>query len=445
MFIINAIKKIKNSKRVLFTTPTHLGGNIIPAPLKTLIGYKAFQADFSEVDGLDNLKNSINCLKKSQDLAKEIYKTKKTFYLVNGSSSGLIALMMSILKENDKVLIARNAHESIFNGLVLTGATPVWFLPEYDNDFGIFKGITLEQIKSEYKNNPDIKALIITSPTYEGLTSEIKEIAEFCKEKEIIFIVDEAHGALFPFSDKLPESAINLGADACVHSLHKTTPALTGSSLLHISKNSKIDIDFLQKNLNLINSTSPSWLLISSIEGSINYLNSKRGQNDINELILNIEKLKNENSDFEFLEANNHDITKLVISKKGYTGEELSDFLFDNNIEDELVTEKSVLCLCGIGTDKRKFKKLNHTLKKIKNKKDKDNYSFEKIELPKMKFSPKEAHFAEKEIIKKENCIGKIIGENITPYPPCIPILMQGEIIEEKHLKFLDEFVHIIK
>ena len=160
MFIINAIKKIKNSKRVLFTTPTHLGGSIIPAPLKNLIGHKAFQADFSEVDGLDNLKNPTNCLKKSQDLATEIYKTNKTFYLVNGSSSGLIALMMSFLKENDKVLIARNAHESIFNGLVLTGAKPVGFMPEYDNAFGIFKGITLKQIKSEYENNKDVKVEI---------------------------------------------------------------------------------------------------------------------------------------------------------------------------------------------------------------------------------------------------------------------------------------------
>jgi len=428
----------------MFTTPTHLGSNIIPANLKNLIGKKAFDVDFSEVDGLDNLKNPKNCIKKSQELAAKIYGTKSTFYLTNGSSSGIIALMLSVLKEKDKVLIARNTHESVFNGLVLTGAIPVWLLPEYDAEFDISKGITLSQIKDEYKNNPDIKALIITSPTYEGIVSDVKEIADFCKEKGIIFIVDEAHGALFPFSKKLPDSAITLGADACVHSLHKNTPALTGSALLHISQDSQIDEKIIQKNLNLINSTSPSWILIASIEGAINYLSSKRAEKDIDEIIEDIENFKKQNTNFKFLEAKNHDITKLLIAKDNYTGEEFSEFLFEHNTEDELVTNRALLCLCGIGTTKKKLKKLSNVLKKMPNRKMSIENNTENPTLPIMKFTPKEAHLAKKQLIKKELLIGKIIGENIAPYPPCIPLLIEGEIIEEKHLKFLDDFVNVI-
>lgn len=446
MFIINAIKKIIKSKRIMFTTPTHLGSGIIPNGLKTLIGYKAFCADVSEIEGLDNLKNPQNCIKKSQEYATKIYDTKKTFYLTNGSSAGILASMLTCLNANDKVLIARNVHESVFNGLVLTGAIPIWFLPEYDKEFDIAKGITLNKIKEEYSFNPDIKALIITSPTYEGICSEIEAIAKFCRSKNIIFIVDEAHGALFSFSNKFPKRAINLGADISVQSLHKNTPALTGAALLHIGKNSNIDIEKIQQNLNLITSTSPSWLLIASIEGAVNFLNSKRFQSEIDELLMNIQKLKNENPNYNFL--NNDDKTKLLIAKKNCTGEALSDFLFKNNIEDELVTKKAVLCLCGIGTTKKKMKKLSKTLSK-KSITCKENNLLEKenfvLNIPKMAMLPQKAIKSNYEIIDSKNAIGKIIAENITPYPPCISLLMAGEVIEKEHLQFLNEKVKVCK
>ena len=441
MFIISAIKKLENSKRTFFTTPSHRQGGIIPNGLKNLIGYKAFASDFSEVDGLDNLKHPENCILKSQKKVSEIYDTKATFFLTQGSSSGIIASIMSVVKENDKILIARNAHESVFNALVLTGAIPVWFLPEYDKEFDVNKGITLAQIKSEYSKNTDIKGIFITSPTYEGMVSEVKEIAEFCHEKNIFLIVDEAHGALFPFSEKLPDSAIKSGADVVVHSLHKTTPALTGSALLHIGKNSGLSPENVQKNLNLITTTSPSWLIIASIEGAVEFLNTKRCKKEIAELFENIEKLKNKHPKYKFLA--NDDNSKLFISCAGISGEDLSEFLDENNIEDELVTNKGVLCLCGIGTTKKKLKRLSHVLEKFPAKKtvsDEISVPF----LPQIKFSPKEAFNKQVEIIKKENAVGRIIGENITPYPPCIPLLMAGEVIEERHLEYLQNFVKVV-
>ncbi len=446
MNIIKALKKIKNSKRVLFTTPSHSQGAIIPAEIKNHLGLKAFKADLSEVDGLDNLRSPEGCILSSQQKAAEIYGAKNTFYLTNGSTSGIIAIMLSSLKSGDKVLIARNTHESVYNGLVLTGATPVWFLPDWDEDFDVAKGISVEKVESQIAQNPDVKALIITSPTYEGICSEVEKIAKLCKEKGIIFIVDEAHGALLPFSEQLPQSSITLGADACVHSLHKNAGALTGCALLHLGKTSTIDPTLVQKNLNLINSTSPSWLLIASIEATIRFLNTKRGKTELNNLIENIKEFKKANSKFEFL--NNDDPTKLFFKKNDINGKDLSYFLDKNNIEDELVTEKGVLCLCGIGTTKKKLKKLGRALLKIVSKKLVKNCRLgipaQQISIPKVVLSPKEAHFKPFEIVKKEQAAGRIIAENITPYPPCIPILMAGEVIEEAHLPLLPKSVRVI-
>lgn len=445
MFIINAIKKLKNSKRVFFTTPSHSQGAIIPPIIKNLIGLKAFQADFSEVDGLDNLKNPQSCLMKSQRKASQIYGSQETFYLVNGSSSGILALMMTVLKENDKVLIARNAHESVFNGLVLTGAVPVWFLPDYCEKFDIAQGITLKKVQEAYENAPDAKALIITSPTYEGVCSEIKKISDFCIEKGLIFIVDEAHGALLSFSERLPRRAISLGADASVQSLHKTAGALTGSALLHLKKNSFVNPKELQKNLNLINSTSPSWLLIASIEAAIEYLNSARGRDELNKLVDNIEKIKEYHPQYSFLEGLNCDKTKLLIKKEGISGEVLSYFLSENDIEDELITQKAVLCLCGIGTTKKKLKKLSKVLNKISHKTSpKSEFNLDMQTIPKMMLKPKDAYNSRYETIPVKKSIGRIIAQNITPYPPCVPVLMAGEVIEDRHLGFLDEVVQVV-
>lgn len=443
MFILDTIRKLKNSKRVFFTTPTHRLGGVIPNGLKNIVGYKAFSSDFSEVDGLDNLKHPQNCVLNSQKKAAEIYNTKATFFLTQGSTSGLISAIMSAVKANEKILVARNAHESVFNALVLTGAVPVWFLPDYDEEFAVYKGVTLEKIKNEFVKNQDIKALVITSPTYEGNISEIKEIAEFCNSKGIIFIVDEAHGALYPFSEKLPLSAIHCGADLVVHSLHKTTPALTGSALLHIGKNSKISSEIIQKNLNLITTTSPSWLLIVSVEATINFLNSKRCKIEIENLLNNIENLKQKFQEFSFL--NNDDATKLFFSKNWCSGDFISEFLSENDIEDELVSEKGVLLLCGIGTTKKKLQKLSRVLNKFPKKLKEKAAVSENISLPIMQISPKEAYYSEMILVDKENATGEIIGENITPYPPCIPILMAGEVIEKKHLKYLEEKIKIIK
>lgn len=360
MSLINLIKKFK--RPVLFTTPSHGGRGY--GEFRKLMGRKIFKYDFSEIDGLDNIREPEGVFLESQKRASQIYGSSSSFYLYNGSSSGILALMLATLSEGDKVLVTRNAHVSVVNGIKLTKAEPVFLELDYDEEFDVPKPITKEQIEKVLSD--DIKVAIITSPTYEGVVSNIDAISGVCKDKGIILLVDESHGALWNFSYKLPTPAIQLGADATVQSLHKTAGALTQASILHLSQASRLCADRVQECLNMINSTSPSYLLLASAESSVEFLHSEKGQKELDKLMNNIEAIRGKLSTIDgvkLLDAG--DITKIFLSVDGRSGEELSSKLVAYDIEDELVTDKGVLLLSGLGTDKRKLKKLEKAIRAI--------------------------------------------------------------------------------
>jgi arginine decarboxylase len=362
---MNLINLIKNFKRQhLFTTPSHSGIGV--GEFANLLGQKIFRYDFSEIDGFDNIRNPQGVLKKSQEKAAEIYDSQASFYLYNGSTSGILALMLSVLNENDKVLIPKNCHISVLNGLILSKADGIFFEPEYNQNFDTPEPISPAFIESILYETPDIKALIVTSPTYEGVVSDIETIATICKAYGVILVVDEAHGALWNFSGKLPTPAIQLGADASVQSLHKTAGALTQSSILHIAKNSKISPEKVQESLNLINSTSPSYLLLASIESAIAFLNSKKGAIELDKTLKNITITREKLSKILGVKLlGNDDFTKIFLKVEKKSGLDLSENLSKYGIEDELANEKGVLLLCGIGTSKEKLDKLYKAAKKI--------------------------------------------------------------------------------
>ncbi|MDD3593714.1 MAG: aminotransferase class I/II-fold pyridoxal phosphate-dependent enzyme [Candidatus Gastranaerophilales bacterium] len=436
MEIISAVKKLKKSRRAFFATPAHAQGTVFPRVLKNLLKDGVYRSDFSEVDGLDDIRKPQGCILKSLEQAAKIYNSKKTFYLFNGSTSGILALMLSTLSKDDKVLVARNCHISVYNGLTLTGAKPVWIMPQYNKEFGVFSDINIEDIKFAAEKNPDAKVLIITSPTYEGICSDIKSISEYCKSKNIIFIVDEAHGALFNFSKQLPTPAILQGADASVQSLHKNAPALNQCALLHLSETALISEKILQKNLNIINSTSPSFILLASIEASINWLHSAKGSYEIEKLLKFIADFKKKLPNIIFLE--NNDPSKLFFRVGGYSGEELSAYLDSFNIEDELYSAKGVLCLCGIGTSAKKLQKLKSALQKIPLKTSK-NFMEYTPKLPKQLLTPYETMDYKHKKVSPKEAVGKISAEVLVPYPPGIPVLLEGEVVEERHLQFLNQ------
>lgn len=345
MNLINLFRK--KTKNTLFTTPSHSQKFFIFNKFRQFYKY-----DISETD----THNPIQALSEAEERAKKIYGTKYTCFLTNGSTSGIIASVLSCTKNGGNVLIWDKAHQSHFNAVKLAGCNPVFYELPVIEDWGICSKTTPE-ILEKYLKSSKIEAIIVTSPSYEGIVSNMEAIKKLCEKYGAYLIADEAHGALYPYSDKLPKSAINI-ADFTIQSLHKTAGGLNPTALLHSSCN--IDP---HPALDMINTTSPSYALLASIEANINFLNSKRGRKNINDLIINIEKLKKECTNIEYF---GDDITKILIKSDKYTGIELSEKLFNKfYIEDERTNEKSTMLLCGIGTDIKKLERLKKALKRL--------------------------------------------------------------------------------
>ncbi len=344
MSLINLLRK--KSTNALFTTPSHCQKFFIFNKFRQFYKY-----DISETD----THNPVEALLKAQEKACKIFRTKHTLFLTNGSSSGIIAAVLACTNKGDKVLLHDDAHPSHINAVKLAGCEPVFYKLPVDEEFGCYRANRPEILES-YLNENKIKAVIITTPTYEGFVSNVEEIKKVCIKYGAYLIADEAHGALYPFSDRLPESAIK-HADFTIQSLHKTAGGLNPTALLH--SNCEINP---QKALDMINTTSPSYPLLASIEANINYLNSKKGREKINNLVAEIVKLKSSCPNLHF---GGDDETKILVKSPNLTGSKLSKYLFGKGVEDECSNEKSVMLLCGIGTDLKKLNRLKNLLKHL--------------------------------------------------------------------------------
>lgn len=334
-------------QKTLYTTPSHGQKFFIYEPLKEM-----YKIDISETECQD----PEEALNRAQLRARTIYHTYSTTFLTNGSTSGIIAAVLSCTQVGDKVLIASNSHPCHFNAVKLAGARALTFDLDIDKEWGVpleVKPEVIEYFLSRY----NIRTVIITSPSYEGIISDIEEIKTICERHGAFLVVDEAHGALYPFSDKLPLSAVNV-ADFTVQSLHKTAGGLNPTALLHC--NCEIDV---RPALNMFMTTSPSYPLLASIEANIEYLNSRDGRKEIDNLITRLDKIRVKCTGCEFF---GDDPTKVLIRVPGISGYELSEMLYEDfDIEDERTNEKSTMLLCGIGTDNRKIDKLQQILLKL--------------------------------------------------------------------------------
>ena len=447
MSIIKYSEKFKNSNRLLFTTPSHSQGEVIVPDSLKMLGRTVFENDYSEIDGFDNLANPTGIIKDVENRISEIYNTKASFMLLNGSTSGMISSMLAVLKKYDKVLVARSCHISVFKGLILSRAYPIWLMPKYNKEWGIFEPITSEQVENALKKNKDIKAFIMTNPTYEGLRADTFKISQVCKKYGVILIVDEAHGALWNFESSFGIPSINLGADITFQSLHKTAGALNPSAVMHIGHTSSVDPQLLRNSLNLISTTSPSYPLMMNIEATVEYLASHEGQKQLHTLRDNIKDFVREIKDSPsiMIYTGNNDPTKLLIRVASLSGQELSEILSEEyNIEDELCNDKSVLFLTGIGTTKKKLTRLIKALKQISSdnitltvsNNEQGDYS---ISEPRVKFSPSEIFNRKSVEVEKKNLLARIAMEPVINYPPGIPILLPGEVIRKEHLQYIKD------
>ncbi|MGL5694583.1 MAG: aminotransferase class I/II-fold pyridoxal phosphate-dependent enzyme [Peptostreptococcaceae bacterium] len=440
--IVDELNDILEKNLISFHVPGHKLGKIYDKLNYTNILENIYKMDTTEIPGTDNLHSPEGIIKKSQKRASEVFKSDSTIYLINGSTCGIQAAIMALCEPKSKVIVNRDCHQSVINACILGDINPVYIKSEIDEDTNILKGINLNNAINIIDNNLDAKALILTYPTYYGMTYDLKKVCDYAHSKNITVIVDEAHGAHLGLSEKLPKTALEEGADIVIQSTHKTLPSFTQSSMMHI-KGDRVNKDRLVTMLKFMESSSPSYMLMSSLEIALD-IYDKYGTKLMNDLLENIDMLKNKFKHNKHIKIHNtDDITKLFISatNMGLIGYELETILREEyNIQVELSSYYGSLLICTIGNDSDDFKSLETALDEI-SKKHKINKSIEKIQypnaIPTKKLTPRDAFYKEKTSVKIHESIGAICGEYIIPYPPGISLTSPGEIITQEIIDYI--------
>lgn len=458
--LVEALKEYSDKKPAYFCIPGHRFGRGISGELVTKDDKGILKYDLTEVTGLDDLHQPSGVISEAQELMAQLFHAQKSFFLVNGTTCGNEAMILNTAKEGDKIIVPRNAHKSILSGLVLSGATPVYVDPQWIEEWNIWGGVLPAEIERLIKEQPDIKGVVMASPSYYGVVSQLKKISKICQENNCLLLVDEAHGAHLYFSDELPSGAIECGADVCVQSLHKTVGSLTQSSVLHVASDD-IDIPQLQSNLQILQSSSPSYLLMASLDAARYELGQNgRTMGDkalelarfAREQIANIEKIDCLGKEqFSEEKTKNYaiadfDPTKLVItaSKLGLSGFELKEILVEKyNIEVELADAHNILAIVTFANIKEEMEQLIAALQAISTACTKTSAKKACIAmppLPEMRLTPRKAHFSEKTTISWNDCVGAVAGEAIIPYPPGIPVVYPGEVISQEVWDFVERY-----
>ena len=440
--IIDELNNIVHNKLISFHVPGHKLGKIYDRLNYTNILNKIYSMDTTEIPGTDNLHSPEGIIKRSQKVASEVFNSDETYYLINGSTCGIQASIMSLCPPKSKIIVNRDCHQSVINACILGDIEPVYISSKIDKNTNIIKGIDIDNAIKVIDDNLDAKAIILTYPTYYGMTYELNIVCEYAHKKNIAVIVDEAHGAHLGLSDKLPKTALEQGADIVIQSTHKTLPSFTQSSMIHIQGN-RVNKEQLVSILKIIESSSPSYILMASLEIAVDIYNNY-GIKLMNELLNNIDKLKqsfNKNNGIEFYDTD--DKTKVFISaiNMGLIGYELETILRQEyNIQVELSNYYGALLICTIGNDDEDFKNLEIALNEI-SKKYKSNKNIEKIHYPNnipiKKLTPREAFYKEKKSVKIYESVGKVSGEYIIPYPPGISLISPGEIITKDVIDYI--------
>ena len=430
--------------------PMHMPGH--KRNIKLLGEKLPYKIDITEIEGFDDLHHPEGIIKEIEEKAKKIYKSKKSFILVNGSTCGILAGIRSVVNYGDKVLVARNSHKSVYNAIEINCLNPIYVLPKIDK-YGINKNIKADDIENILEKNKDIKLVIITSPTYEGVLSDVKSIVNIAHKYKVPVLVDEAHGAHLSFMENSNFEALNCGADIVIQSLHKTLPALTGTAILHI-KGDLVKEEDVRRELSIFETSSPSYILMSSIDECLDLI-ERNGEKLFLDYQENLKYFYNEAKALkklkvlgnELLEKNLYDFGKIVVITKNtnITGKELSDILRkDYKIEVEMSSNYYIIAMTSICDSKESFERLLNALKEIDLKLEEveDNTVSYKIQLPKKEMTINEA--LESKNFKLENyknLEGKISKEYIFAYPPGIPIITPGEVLDKNIINIIESYI----
>ena len=447
--LVDALRKHLNNRVVRFDVPGHKGvrGN---KEFRDFIGEEAMKMDVNSMKPLDNLCHPTSVIREAQDIAAKAFGAKEAYFMVSGTTGSVQAMIMSTCKAGDKLIMPRNVHRSAINALVICGATPVYINPGLNKKLGISLGMSVSDVKKAIKENPDAKAILVNNPTYYGICSDLKSIVKLAHENNMLVLVDEAHGAHFYFGDNMPISAMAAGADMAAISMHKTGGSLTQSSILLSGE--RINADYVRQIINLTQTTSSSYLLLTSLDAARKNL-SINGKALFKKTIDFAEYARTEINKLggfyaygrELIDNDmvcDFDSTKLSVFTKdiGLAGIEVYDILRDEyNIQIEFGDLGNILAIISAGDRGLEIERLISSLAEIKRLYSKDSagmFDHEYID-PIVVMPPQKAFFSNKQYIPIIESAGKISGEFVMAYPPGIPILAPGEKITEEIISYI--------
>ena len=417
-----------------------------------------FERDITEISGFDNLHHAEGILKEAQEYAAQIYGTKKCFFSVNGSTAALLAAVSASVNKGGKILVARNCHKAVYHALYLRELQPVYIYPHEDQRLGINGGISPERVERYLEENTDVQAFLLTSPTYDGVVSDIKTIAEVVHRHKIPLIVDEAHGAHLHYSKYFPVSAADLGADIVIQSFHKTLPSMTQTAVLHICSD-MADVEKIKRFMGIYQTSSPSYILMASMDACMDTMASDGNQmfRDFTKILEQTRKrlskckyirlaepVKGENGVFDY------DRSKLIFSTRYslMSGSDLYHILLDRyHIQMEMESEKYALAIAAVGDREEGFERLCQAIEEL----DQEQADLIKAGIPaeeNKKLDTRSMHFvlsqmmsmaeameSETEKCSLEESIGRISAEFAYLYPPGIPLITPGEQITGQFIR----------
>lgn len=447
--ICEALETFHKMRVVPFDVPGHKRGKGNPE-LAELLGETCVRKDVNSMKPLDNLCHPISVIKEAEELAADAFGAAHAFLMVGGTTSAVQSMILSTVKRGEKIILPRNMHRSVMGAMVLCGAVPVYIDPDSDERLGIPLGMRLDAVEKAIRENPEAKAILVNNPTYYGICSDLRGIVKLAHDYGMKCLADEAHGTHFYFSDKLPVSAMEAGADMAAVSMHKSGGSLTQSSLLLIGPD--ISPGYVRQIINLTQTTSGSYLLMSSLDISrrnlalrgketfekvIQMAEYARGEiNDIGGYYAFSKELINGNSVFDF------DITKLSVNTRnlGLAGIEVYDLLRDEyDIQVEFGDLGNVLAYLSIGDRPRDVERLVSAMAEIRRRFGKAEAGLMKHEYmePTVCCSPQDAFYADKVSLPIEETAGRVCSEFVMCYPPGIPVLAPGELVTDGILEYI--------
>lgn len=441
MKLFEKLISIKNEKLVSFHVPGHKYTKMYEPYMNQIDNI--LDIDLTEIPGTDDLFDSKTCIKTSQDSLAKLLNTKKSYYLVGGTTSGIYAMIMSAMNPGDTILVARDCHRAVYDGVFLAQLRAEYINPIMK--YGIPMGITANQVKEAILENPHVKALVLTYPNYYGIGTDLISIKKVLDEHNITLLVDEAHGAHLFLSDELMPSAIDIGADLVVQSSHKSLPVMTQASVIHLNSD-KIPEKRLEMMLKLHQTSSPSYVLMSSLDIGYDIV-EKHGISLMNNLLKNVDHLRKQKK--YFLDASDLpdgfflDPTKLTLLGIKYNFDPIAieDELREYGIQIEFSNDKVGVLVASIMNTNKDFDYLIKTMEMLKFKcySGIDTVDYNKNYVQKM--SIHEAFYENQKQLKLDEAVGRISAQYIIPYPPGIPLIIPGELIGKEKIELINEML----